>query len=83
VRSKKIPHRRLSWKPKIKVALIATDRSINAWRILQLLRSELFEPINPPIATLENLRKVMELEFPHAREFIRAGFDEPEQVMVN
>jgi hypothetical protein len=67
----------------IKVALIAMDRSINAWRILQLLRPEFFEPINPLIATLENLRKEMELEFPHAREFIRAGFDEPEQVMVN
>jgi hypothetical protein len=67
----------------IKVALIAMDRSINAWRMLQLLQPELFEPINPLIATLENLRKETELEFPHAREFIRAGFDEPEQVMVN
>jgi hypothetical protein len=67
----------------IKVALIAMDRSINAWRMLQLLEPELFEPINVLIATLENLRTKTELEFPHAREFIRAGFDEPEQVMVN
>jgi hypothetical protein len=59
------------------------DRSINAWRMLQLLEPELFEPIDALIATLENLRTETELEFPHAREFIRTGFDEPEQVMVN
>ena len=67
----------------IKVALIGIDRSVNAWRMLQLLRPEFIEAIAPLIATLESLRKDTELEFPHAREFIRAGFDEPEQVMVN
>ena len=59
-----------------KVALIGIDRSISAWRIMQLCVPERAELVVPLILKLEQLRKRAEKQFPMARDFIRPGFDE-------
>ncbi|HSE29938.1 MAG TPA: hypothetical protein VLA93_00010 [Pyrinomonadaceae bacterium] len=59
-----------------KVALVGIDRSISAWRLMQLAVPERSESIVPLIFQLERLRKRAEKEFPNARSFIRPGFDE-------
>jgi hypothetical protein len=59
-----------------KVALVGIDRSISAWRLMQLAMPERSESIVPLILQLERLRRCAEREFPDARAFIRPGFDE-------
>ena len=59
-----------------KVALVGIDRSISAWRLMQLAVPERSESVVPLILQLERLRKRAEKEFPNARSFIRPGFDE-------
>jgi hypothetical protein len=59
-----------------KVALIGMDRSISAWRIVQLCLPERSDLVVPLILQLEQLRQRTEKAFPNAREFIRPGFDE-------
>lgn len=59
-----------------KVALIGIDRSIAAWRWLQLSQPERMESIVPLILQLERLRQRVENAFPEARDFVRPGFDE-------
>jgi len=59
-----------------KVALIGIDRSIAAWRIMQLSLPERARSIVPLILKLERLRQRLEKSFPKARDFIRPGFDE-------
>jgi hypothetical protein len=59
-----------------KVALIAMDRSISAWRIMQLSLPDKADSIIPLLVTLERLRQYVEQTFPNARDFIRPGFDE-------
>ena len=59
-----------------KVALIGIDRSIAAWRLMQLSLPELAASIVPLILQLERLRLRLEKGFPQARGFIRPGFDE-------
>ena len=59
-----------------KVALIGIDRSIAAWRLLQLSLPERLASIVPLILHLERLRQRIEITFPDAREFVRPGFDE-------
>ena len=59
-----------------KVALLGIDRSIAAWRLMQLSVPERAESIVPLILQLEKLRKRTEKQFPEARQFIRPGFDE-------
>jgi hypothetical protein len=59
-----------------KVALIGIDRSISAWRIVQLCVPERAELVVPLILQLEKLRSRTEKQFPDARSFIRPGFDE-------
>ena len=58
-----------------KVALIGIDRSIAAWRMMQLSSPERVESIVPLILQLEGLRRRVEKSFPQARDFIRPGFD--------
>jgi hypothetical protein len=58
-----------------KVALIGIDRSIAAWRIMQLSLPDRIESIVPLILQLERLRLRLEHGFPDARDFIRPGFD--------
>jgi hypothetical protein len=67
----------------IKVALIGIDRSISAWRTLQLLGQDRARSINPLLFALERLRQGMEEAFPKARDFIRPGFDEGPDHPVN
>lgn len=59
-----------------KVALLGIDRSIAAWRLMQLSVPEREESIVPLILQLERLRHRTERQFPSARDFIRPGFDE-------
>lgn len=58
-----------------KVALIAIDRSIAAWRLMQLSLPERAASTVPLILQLERLRNRLERAFPQARSFIRPGFD--------
>ncbi len=59
-----------------KVALIAIDRSISAWRVVQISLPEKAGSIQPMLLELERLRRAAELRFPQARDFIRPGLDE-------
>ena len=59
-----------------KVALIGIDRSIAAWRLVQLALPERGTSIVPLILQLERLRQRIEKVFPDARDFVRPGFDE-------
>jgi len=58
-----------------KVALIGIDRSIAAWRLMQLSLPERAGSVVPLILQLERLRHRVEKGFPHARGFVRPGFD--------
>ena len=59
-----------------KVALIGIDRSIAAWRLMQLSLPQLAASIVPLILQLERLRNRLDRAFPEARDFVRPGFDE-------
>jgi hypothetical protein len=59
-----------------KVALIGIDRSISAWKLIGELRRDNAETIRKFLLDLERLRLHAERVFPHARDFIRPGFDE-------
>jgi hypothetical protein len=59
-----------------KIALIAIDRSLGAWRIIQACVPQKKKSIAPLMAVLENLRSGIEETLPLARDFIRPGFDE-------
>jgi hypothetical protein len=63
----------------IKIALIAIDRSVTAWKVL--LNDETQREIKPLVQLLETLRRMCEEKFPNARDFLRPGFDEIETVM--
>lgn len=63
----------------IKIALIALERSILAWTYL--LNKENADLVRPEIDRLESIKSMVETKFPHAREFIRPGFDEIDAVM--
>jgi hypothetical protein len=66
-----------------KIALIAIDRSSSAWRILQSSLPEKADSIVPMLLELERLRRATEQNFPHARDFIRPGFDEVNSEFVS
>lgn len=66
-----------------KVALIAIDRSISAWRLMTEVRSDRADSIRHFLFELEKLRLGAEREFPGARDFMRPGFDEVGLGMVN
>jgi hypothetical protein len=59
-----------------KVALIGIDRSMAAWRLMQLSLPERAASIVTLILQLERLRYRLEKTFPQARSFVRPGFDE-------
>jgi hypothetical protein len=59
-----------------KIALIAIDRSVNAWRVIESCIPAKQNSIAPLVALLENVRRGIEAELPLARDFIRPGFDE-------
>jgi hypothetical protein len=66
-----------------KTALIAIDRSLAAWRALQLSLPEKSETIKPMLIELDRLRRSVEARFRHARDFIRPGFDESNTEFVS
>jgi hypothetical protein len=59
-----------------KIALVAMDRSIAAWRSLQISLPDKSETIKPMLVELSGLRVSVEARFPRARDFIRPGLDE-------
>jgi len=59
-----------------KVALIGIDRSITAWKKLLNSFPELEKQIINLILLLKSTLKRVETQFPHARSFVRPGFDE-------
>lgn len=59
-----------------KVALVGIDRSIAAWGVLKNHFPEKKDFFMELLLYLVKLRKKIEKEFPNARKFIRAGFDE-------
>jgi len=61
-----------------KVALIGIDRSIAAWRLMQLSLPEHADSVVPLLLQLERLRNRVEKHFPDARAFVRPGFDNAE-----
>lgn len=61
----------------VKVALIGIDRSLAAWRMLQLALAERAPSIVPLMLQLDRLRQRLEKQFPNARDFVRPGFDPP------
>lgn len=58
-----------------KVALLAIERSVNAWRSLAEHHVDASESIGLMVAHLESVRERVECRFPSAREFVRPGFD--------
>jgi hypothetical protein len=66
----------------IKVALIGIDRSISAWRIMQIGLPDKADSIVPLLLALESLRQNTEKAFPNARDFIRPGFDEVSDELI-
>jgi hypothetical protein len=59
-----------------KIALIAIDRSIAAWAVIQHYIPDCNEEVFDAIAFLDGLRQAVEETFFEARSFIRSGFDE-------
>lgn len=59
-----------------KIALVAIDRSMAAWRVLEISLPEKSDRIKPNLIELDRLRRGIEARFPRARDFIRPGFDE-------
>lgn len=58
-----------------KVVLLAIDRSICAWGRLREFFPDTTDTILDGLLELDRLRKAVEQHFPHARTFVRPGFD--------
>lgn len=63
----------------IKIALIAIERSILAWTYL--LGPENAGRVRPMIEILKRIERMTEEKFSRAKDFVRPGFDEIENVM--
>jgi hypothetical protein len=59
-----------------KIALIAIDRSIAAWAVIQHSMIDDDMKVIDIISLLDGLGRAVEKTFPNARSFIRPGFDE-------
>jgi hypothetical protein len=66
-----------------KVALVGIDRSISAWRSLQMSLPAKTDAIKPMLIELKSMRRAVEARFPHARNFIRPGLDELDTKFVS
>jgi hypothetical protein len=58
-----------------KIALIAIDRSIAAWAVIEHYISDCNKEVMDVITFLDGLRLAVEETFPNGRSFIRPGFD--------
>jgi len=61
-----------------KIALLAIDRSIAAWAVIQYYVTHGSQELMDILSFLDSLREGVEETFPKARSFIRPGFDEME-----
>lgn len=61
-----------------KIALIALERSLNAWRTLYHALPEFEDDILSFLVSLEQLQKMILEFFPDAMRFVRPGFDAPD-----
>ena len=59
-----------------KIGLIAIDRSIGAWAVVQCFLTDGGQEVSDIIAFLDSLRHAVDETFPNTRSFIRPGFDE-------
>jgi hypothetical protein len=59
-----------------KVALIGIDRSLAAWGQLQFIFPDETNDFITVLLHLDRLRRKVEIDFPNARSFKRAGFDD-------
>jgi hypothetical protein len=59
-----------------KTGLIAIDRSVAAWAVIQHYITDGDKGVIDIIAFLDSLRQAVEETFPNARSFIRPGFDQ-------
>lgn len=59
-----------------KIAMIAIDRSMQAWGLLYELMPDEEDTLLRLLAMLQKLKSLAETEFPDALKFIRPGFDE-------
>ncbi|MDZ7760206.1 MAG: hypothetical protein U5L00_08130 [Desulfovermiculus sp.] len=59
-----------------KVALIGIDRSLAAWGVVHENMQQDREGLQDIMFCLERLRRKVETVFPHARDFVRPGFDD-------
>jgi hypothetical protein len=59
-----------------KVALIAAERSLAAWAQLAALMPDFADSMLPMLANLQKIIRLGDIEFPDARYFVRAGFDD-------
>ena len=64
----------------IKIALIAIERSMMAWTAL--MTAENARTIAPHISLLNTLQQKTEAKFPNARDFLRPGFDEVNEIVM-
>jgi hypothetical protein len=58
-----------------KAALVAIDRSIQAWLRLKRYRADIPDSIFPLLVQLDHLRRAVDDMFPEARFFVRPGLD--------
>lgn len=65
------------WNGSAKIALISVERSAAAWAVIAQATGD----DTPAVlaSQLRDLQREVESTFPHARSFIRPGFDEPER----
>ena len=59
-----------------KIALIATDKCIEAWMKIRELMPGYDDDIVNLLGLLQKIKRIGEKEFPKARNFIRPGFDD-------
>ena len=59
-----------------KLALIGIDRSLAAWGVVHENVSDNRDEVQDVLLCLERLRRKLEMVFPHARDFVRPGFDD-------
>ena len=59
-----------------KIAMIAIDKSIEAWTLMLQFVPAAEDEIIEVLALLQKARRMAESEFPKARTFVRPGFDE-------
>jgi len=59
-----------------KIAMIAIDKSIEAWTLMLQFIPAVEDEIIELLALLQKARRMAESEFPKARTFVRPGFDE-------